>query len=103
MLGYQVGWNYRERDDTNSSAGRSEDVINLIESDDDIDDDNDDDNEDDESMSKSSNSFNLASGIDNNTANGSNDRKSYECDICFRKVASSYNLKRHMMIHSGKI
>lgn len=31
------------------------------------------------------------------------DRKMYECDICFRKVASSYNLKRHMMIHTGNL
>lgn len=30
------------------------------------------------------------------------DKRIYECDICSRKVASSYNLKRHMMIHTGE-
>lgn len=39
---------------------------------------------------------------DGSTSDAGGDRKMYECDICFRKVASSYNLKRHMMIHSGK-
>lgn len=39
---------------------------------------------------------------DGSTSDAGGERKMYECDICFRKVASSYNLKRHMMIHTGK-
>lgn len=26
----------------------------------------------------------------------------YKCNVCGREVVSSYNLKRHMMIHTGK-
>lgn len=38
---------------------------------------------------------------DGSVSDTGGDRKMYECDICCRKVASSYNLKRHMMIHTG--
>lgn len=39
---------------------------------------------------------------DEDDPNGSKPDKPYECDLCFRKVATSYNLKRHMMIHTGE-
>lgn len=104
-VGYQVGWNYSEQknvlldedqfDGTNASTSRSgDDDVILI--------DSDDGNDDEDDISKGEGSFSSMNNFNNNETGDPNDRKVYECDVCFRKVASSYNLKRHMMIHTGK-
>jgi predicted RNA-binding Zn-ribbon protein involved in translation (DUF1610 family) len=31
-----------------------------------------------------------------------NQQSTYECPLCGKEVVSKYNLKRHMMIHTGK-
>lgn len=33
----------------------------------------------------------------------SNQSSEFECSLCNKKVASSYNLRRHMMIHTGEL
>lgn len=43
----------------------------------------------------------IESDSDGNEGNSSDVKVSYECHLCFKTVATSYNLKRHMMIHSG--
>lgn len=43
----------------------------------------------------------IESDSDGNEGNSSDMKVSYECKMCFKTVATSYNLKRHMMIHSG--
>lgn len=70
---------------SNSSNGSSSDVI-LI----------DDDNSNDE-FNENSNG-----GLTHEPSNGSTEQKMYSCNICHSKLSSSYNLKRHMMIHTGK-
>lgn len=35
-------------------------------------------------------------------SNRINEQKQYSCCICHSKLSSSYNLKRHMMIHTGR-
>lgn len=106
-IGYQVKWNgqsepilfdnseIRKMDMTDDDDYDEDDVdeagnVILIESEDDY--------------SGESGSL-MASGSLNadGSTSDAGDRKMYECDICFRKVASSYNLKRHMMIHTGKL
>lgn len=68
----------------NSSTGDS-DVI-LI----------DDDNSDDEFNENSNGGLTHEPPLDNSV-----EQKVYSCDICHSKLSSSYNLKRHMMIHTG--
>lgn len=70
---------------SNSSNNSSSDVI-LI----------DDDNSDDE-FNENSNG-----GLTHEPSNGSTEQKMYSCNICHSKLSSSYNLKRHMMIHTGE-
>lgn len=43
----------------------------------------------------------IESDSDGNEGNSSDMKVLYECHLCFKTVATSYNLKRHMMIHSG--
>lgn len=43
----------------------------------------------------------IESDSDENEGSSSDMKISYECHLCFKTVATSYNLKRHMMIHSG--
>lgn len=107
FTGYQVKWNgpsepmlfdnseIRKMDMTDDDDYDEDDVdeagnVILIESEDD--------------GSGESNSLLAAHRLnaDGSTSDAGGERKMYECDICFRKVASSYNLKRHMMIHTGK-
>lgn len=77
------------------------DVI-LIDDDDDDDDDCGDDG--DHSLNGNSNGFYSGRGLGkNDVANGMGEAKSYTCDICQSKLSSSYNLKRHMMIHTGAL
>lgn len=73
----------------NSSTGDS-DVI-LIDDDDDV---NDGDSDDD--FNENSNG-----GLTHEPSDNSTEQKMYSCDICHSKLSSSYNLKRHKMIHSG--
>lgn len=44
----------------------------------------------------------IESDSDDNEGNSSDMKVLYECHLCFKTVATSYNLKRHMMIHSGE-
>ncbi|KAJ6646662.1 Helicase required for RNAi-mediated heterochromatin assembly 1, partial [Pseudolycoriella hygida] len=44
----------------------------------------------------------IESDSDENEAVSSDMKVLYECHLCFKTVATSYNLKRHMMIHSGE-
>lgn len=50
----------------------------------------------------------IDSDDDNNLLNGTNnnqmelDDKPFSCELCQKKVSTSYNLKRHMMIHTGE-
>ncbi|KAG4072807.1 hypothetical protein HA402_009630 [Bradysia odoriphaga] len=44
----------------------------------------------------------IESDSDGNEGNSSDIKVSYECNLCFKTVATSYNLRRHMMIHSGE-
>ncbi len=44
----------------------------------------------------------IESDSDGNEGNSSDTKVLYECHLCFKTVATSYNLKRHMMIHSGE-
>lgn len=69
----------------NSSTGDS-DVI-LID---------DDDSDDDDDFIENNNG-----GLSYEPSDNSGDQKIYSCDICHSKLSSSYNLKRHMMIHTG--
>lgn len=55
---------------------------------------NDDDSGDD--FNENSNG-----GLTHEPSDNSTDQKIYSCDICHSKLSSSYNLKRHMMIHTG--
>lgn len=104
--GYQVKWNgpsepilfdnseIRKMDMTDDDDYDEDDVdeagnVILIES------------EDDGSGESGSLRTSRIKNADGSTSDAGGDRKMYECDICCRKVASSYNLKRHMMIHTG--
>ena len=81
----------------NSSMGDGSDVI-LI--DDDDDNDNGDggaaDDDDDDDFNENSNG-----GLTHEPSDNLTEQKMYSCDICHSKLSSSYNLKRHKMIHSG--
>lgn len=91
-----------------NSSSSADDVI-LIDDDDDDDDrdddyndDDDDDDDGDHRFSGNSNGL-YSNGLGlNHVANGTGEAKAYTCDICHSKLSSSYNLKRHMMIHTGK-
>ncbi|XP_055296299.1 zinc finger and SCAN domain-containing protein 12-like [Sitodiplosis mosellana] len=76
----------------NSSTGDS-DVI-LIDDDDDNDGDHDDSDDD---FNENSNG-----GLTHEPSDNLTEQKMYSCDICHSKLSSSYNLKRHKMIHSGE-
>lgn len=43
----------------------------------------------------------IESDSDGNEGDSTDMKVLYECHLCFKTVATSYNLKRHMMIHSG--
>lgn len=60
-----------------------------------IDDDNDNDG-------NSSGIDNGTQPSDNNSSSSSGEQKLYTCKICHSKLSSSYNLKRHHMIHTGE-
>lgn len=82
-----------------NSAASDNDVI-LIDDDDD-DDDDDDGDDGDHPFSGNSNGF-YSGGLGmSDVAIGMGEPKVYTCDICYSKLSSSYNLKRHMMIHTG--
>lgn len=108
LIGYQVKWNgpsepilfdnseIRKMDMTDDDDYDEDDVdeagnVILIES------------EDDGSGESGSLRASGRLNVDGSSSDAGGDRKMYECDICCRKVASSYNLKRHMMIHTGKL
>lgn len=76
----------------NSSTGDS-DVI-LIDDDEDGGGDGDHDDSDDD-FNENSNG-----GLTHEPSDNLTEQKMYSCDICHSKLSSSYNLKRHKMIHS---
>lgn len=60
----------------------------------------DDDDDDDDSNCNGLNNGNSKSNV--MFGHRVNEQKIYSCDICHSKLSSSYNLKRHMMIHTGE-
>lgn len=59
----------------------------------------DDDDDDGNSSSVDNSNSNSHEPSDNNSSSG--EQKLHTCDICHSKLSSSYNLKRHHMIHTG--
>lgn len=59
----------------------------------------DDDDSDDDFNENSNGGLTHEPSSENSS---SAEHKVYACDICQARLSSSYNLKRHMMIHSGK-
>lgn len=94
---YQVKSNHYESDAVwfDNSRLKTMDLSSLSADDNVIEIDSDDDDFDDDFGDNE-----YPSGL-TNTADDTGDEKANTCDICHRKVASSYNLKRHMMIHTG--
>lgn len=63
----------------------------------------DDRNDDSGSGGDDAHTFGSNGGLnepsDNNSSSG--EQKLHTCDICHSKLSSSYNLRRHLMIHTG--
>lgn len=107
LLAYQVLSNHNEpqaiwfdNSELKSSPEADSDDVILI--DDDDGDGNDNDSSggsgDFENTNSNSNSL-IQEPSDNNSS--SSEQKLHTCGICNSKLSSSYNLKRHMMIHTG--
>lgn len=60
------------------------------------------DSDDDDEFNDDFDEEDSTSGLPIDENSDETGEKANTCDICHRKVASSYNLKRHMMIHTGK-
>lgn len=71
----------------NSLTGDSNSDVILID---------DDDNNSDDEFNENSNG-----GLTHEPSGNSGEQKVYSCGICHSKLSSCYNLKRHMMIHTG--
>lgn len=57
--------------------------------------------DEEENEIKSDNQFAKNSNYYNRDLSVHNEEKFHICNICHNKLSSSYNLKRHMMIHTG--